>query len=110
MRRLLTLLTLLAPLSANAQSGVASYYGGKDGLCGHRMANGRPFNCGAITCAHKTARLGSRLRVSTGKRSIVCLVTDRGPYVRGRIIDLSPAARRALGMGSTAHVTVEAVR
>jgi rare lipoprotein A len=47
------------------------------------------------------------LRVSIGARSITCRVTDRGPFVRGRVIDLTPVAFRALGLSGLGHVTVE---
>ena len=91
-----------------AQTGIASWYG--PGFCGKRTASGERFNCAAMTCAHRSLPFGTRVRVSTGKRSIVCRVSDRGPFVRGRIIDLSPAARRALGMGGTARVTIQPLR
>ena len=68
---------------AHAETGLASYYGGK----GHGM-----------TCAHRTRPMGSVLTVTSGGRSIQCRVNDRGPFVRGRIIDLSMSAARALGM------------
>lgn len=109
MIRLLALLTLLASLSslAEAQTGIASWYG--PGFQGHRTASGERFNTHAMTCAHRTAKFGTRLHVtslSTGK-SIVCRVTDRGPFVRGRIIDLSQAAMRALaGSAGTVRVRV----
>lgn len=72
---------------AKAESGLASYYG-----YGNR---GRP---GELTCAHRTRPLGSMVKVVYHGRSIQCRVTDRGPFIRGRIIDLSTGAARALGM------------
>lgn len=69
--------------AAKAESGLASYYGGR----GHGM-----------TCAHRTRPFGSIVTVSSGGRSIQCRVNDRGPFVRGRVIDLSVSAARALGM------------
>ena len=50
-----------------------------------------------MTCAHRSRPFGSRLRVSHGKTTIVCRVNDRGPFIRGRIIDVSISAARALG-------------
>jgi rare lipoprotein A len=82
------LLCIVALISqAKAESGLASYYG-----YGNR---GRP---GELTCAHRTRPMGSRVKVVYGDRSIQCRVTDRGPFIRGRIIDLSTSAARALGM------------
>jgi rare lipoprotein A len=69
--------------SAQAETGLASYYGGR----GHGM-----------TCAHRTRPFGSVVRVSYHGHSIRCRINDRGPFVRGRVIDLSLSAARALGM------------
>lgn len=103
-------LLLASGLATAQESGIASVYGGSDGLCGHKMANGRPLNCGALTAASKTLRLGSHARVcKSGGRCVTVRITDRGPYVRGRIIDLSPASARALGVDGLAHVTVESL-
>ena len=79
--------------SAQAKSGLASYYGGR----GHH---------GEMTCAHRTRPLGSMVTVTHGGRSIRCRVNDRGPFVRGRIIDVSLSAARALGMMSAGVVRV----
>ncbi|UPK37724.1 septal ring lytic transglycosylase RlpA family protein [Bradyrhizobium sp. 186] len=79
---------------AHAESGLASYYGyGKVGK-------------GELTCAHRTRPFGSVLRVSYSGRSIQCRVNDRGPFIRGRIVDLSVPAARALGMMSAGVVRV----
>ena len=86
-------LPLLSLPSAQAQTGLASYYGGR----GHGM-----------TCAHRTKPMGSILTVRThAGRSIQCVVNDRGPFVRGRIIDVSVSAARALGMMGAGVVAVE---
>ena len=71
--------------SCKAEIGLASYYGGN----GHR---------GEMTCAHRTRPMGSFVTVWHGGRSIRCRVNDRGPFVRGRVIDVSLSAARALGM------------
>lgn len=87
--------------------GVASYYN----LCGRRTASGARMNCGAMTAAHRTLPFGTRVQVtshSTG-RSIVVVINDRGPFVGGRVIDLSPRARRALGMGGLARVSLSVI-
>ena len=83
---------VIAP--ADAESGLASYYGyGK-------------ARSGEMTCAHRTRPFGSVLTVSYGGRSIQCRVNDRGPFIRGRIVDLSVSAARALGMMSAGVVRV----
>ncbi|PIS99327.1 lipoprotein [Bradyrhizobium nitroreducens] len=79
---------------ANAESGLASYYG---------YGKGKGAE---LTCAHRTRPFGSVLTVSYGGRSIQCRVNDRGPFIRGRIVDLSVPAARALGMMSAGVVRV----
>ena len=78
-------------VSASAQSGIASTYSGG------RTANGERMNAGAMTAAHKTLPFGTMVRVTNNRsgRSVVVRINDRGPFVRGRVIDLSPAAARA---------------
>jgi rare lipoprotein A len=73
------------PDPLRAESGFASYYGG----AGKR---------GEMTCAHRTRPFGSFVTVSAAGYSIRCRINDRGPFVRGRIIDVSPGAARALHM------------
>jgi rare lipoprotein A len=91
--------------------GVASWYG--EQFHGKQAANGEIFNMEALTAAHRTMPLGSVVRVvnlSNG-RHIHVRITDRGPYVNGRILDLSHAAAVQLGMehGGLAYVQVEIV-
>ncbi len=91
--------------------GVASWYG--EQFHGRQAANGEIFNMEAMTAAHRTMPLGSIVRVvnlANGKHLHV-RITDRGPYVNGRILDLSRAAAAELGMeqGGVAHVQVEIV-
>jgi rare lipoprotein A len=62
-----------------------------------------------MTCAHKRHPFGAMLRVTAGGKTITCRVTDRGPFTRGRIIDLTPAAARALGLSHLARVVVERI-
>jgi rare lipoprotein A len=87
-------------------SGVASYYGNESGS---KTASGERFNQNAMTCAHRSLPFGTKLRVSAGGRSVVVTVNDRGPFVRGRVLDLSKGAARALGMGGLARVTAEVI-
>ena len=80
---------------AEAESGLASYYG-----------YGKRAQSGELTCAHRTRAFGSVVTVFYGGRSIQSRVNDRGPFIRGRIIDLSVSAARALGMMSAGVVRV----
>jgi rare lipoprotein A len=89
-------------------SGMASYYGNESG---RRTASGQRFNQSAMTCAHRSLPFGTRLRVTHGGRSVVVTVNDRGPFVRGRVLDLSTGAARAIGLTSAGvgRVTAEVV-
>jgi rare lipoprotein A len=93
---------------AQAESGVASVYGSGDGYAGRKTASGERMNPGAMTAAHKSLPFGSRVRVTNKKngRSVTVRINDRGPFVRGRVIDLSPAAARALGFAGLAPVSL----
>ena len=90
---------------AKAEEGIASTYGSESGS---RRADGRRFRPSEIGCAHKTRKLGSTVRVTNIKtgRSIMCPINDRGPYIRGRILDLSTGAARALGVSGLARVRI----
>jgi peptidoglycan lytic transglycosylase len=91
--------------------GVASWYG--EQFHGRQAANGEMFDMEALTAAHRTMPLGSIVRVVnlTNGKHLHVRITDRGPYVNGRILDLSHAAAVQLGMehGGLAHVQVEIV-
>lgn len=104
------LAALLLAGQSRAETGLASYYGGRHH--GRPTASGERFNQNAATCAHRTYKFGSVLRVTARGRSVECRVNDRGPFRRGRIIDLSVAGARALGIISAgvARVTVERVQ
>jgi rare lipoprotein A len=98
--------TLLFLISA-AHAEVASIYGGRDGLCGHRTASGERLDCAAMTAAHRRLPFGTQIRVCHSG-CVTVRINDRGPWVRGRDIDLSPAAARAIGLYKTGHVTTSA--
>lgn len=86
---------------------VASHYGAESG---RRTANGERFNGTSLTAAHKSLPFGTRLKVSYGGRSVVVRINDRGPYVRGRQLDLSTAAARKLGLTKAGVGRVKACR
>jgi hypothetical protein len=100
------------PVSKNAQVGMASWYGGI--FNGRRAADGSRFNTHNFTAAHKTLPFGSVVKVTNLRNNRVCVVkiTDRGPFIPGRIIDLSSAAAKEIGMFSSgiSKVKVEVVR
>lgn len=87
-------------------SGIASYFSRE--IAGNRTANGERCDPGTLTAAHRTAPFGSRMRVTnlaTGK-SVVVRINDRGPFRAGRVIDLSHAAAREIGMHRTGTAKV----
>ena len=67
---------------------------------GSKTASGQRFNQNAMTAAHRTLPFGTKLRVTHGDRSVVVTINDRGPFVRGRVLDLSTGAARAIGLTS----------
>ncbi len=85
--------------------GLASWYG--PGFVGSPTASGAPYDPERLTCAHKTLRLGTVIRVSANGRAVSCLVNDRGPYVGPRILDMSRSGSRALGYDGVAQVVIE---
>lgn len=88
------------------QHGGASWYG--PGFHGRRTASGETFNTNAMTAAHRTLPFGTRVKVVNTRtgRSVVVRINDRGPFIRGRIIDLAKAPAKAIGMGGIAAVAV----
>jgi rare lipoprotein A len=103
---LLCLACALACLTANSgYAEVASVYGGADGHCGSPTANGERVNCAAMTAAHRTLPFGTTVKVCHHS-CVVVRINDRGPFVRGRNIDLTPAAARAIGLDDIGHVTM----
>jgi rare lipoprotein A len=101
-------LSLLGWSAAEAgQSGIASVYAYR----GEKTANGEIVQPGHLTAAHRTLPFGTRVRVSNKRngRSVVVRINDRGPFIRGRIIDLTPAGARALGFSGLTQVTVDVI-
>ncbi|WP_415216616.1 septal ring lytic transglycosylase RlpA family protein [Rhodopseudomonas sp.] len=76
-------------------TGLASFYGSESGS---RTASGQRFNRHAMTAAHRCLPFGTRLRVTYGSRQVVVTINDRGPFIRGRVLDLSEGAARAIGI------------
>jgi rare lipoprotein A len=87
-------------------SGMASYY-----WQGQRTASGARFNPNGLTAAHRTLPFGTRVRVTnrSNGRSVIVTINDRGPFIRGRIIDLSRGAAQAISMtgAGVARVSLE---
>ncbi|MDR3421178.1 MAG: septal ring lytic transglycosylase RlpA family protein [Xanthobacteraceae bacterium] len=90
-------------MTASAQSGIASVYSGG------RTANGERAAASGLTAAHRSLPFGTMVRVTNQNsgRSVVVRINDRGPFIRGRIIDVTPTAAHALGFSGLAHVTVD---
>lgn len=84
-----------ASIGSHTFSGKASYYGNESGS---RTASGARFNQNAMTAAHRTLPFGTRLKVTHAGRSVVVTVNDRGPFIKGRVLDLSTGAARAIGL------------
>jgi rare lipoprotein A len=93
-----------APGTAHAESGIASVYGHRGG----KTASGERVSPGALTAAHRSLPFGTRVRVVNKKngRSVTVRINDRGPFIRGRVIDLTPAAARQLGFSGLAPVSL----
>ena len=90
-------------VAAKSTTGMASYY-----KSGKQTANGERFNPNGLTAAHRTLPFGTKLRVTnlrTGK-SVVVRINDRGPFIKGRVIDLSLGAAKLVGMTTSGVVRV----
>jgi rare lipoprotein A len=99
---LISAITVFSPISAKAQSGIASVYSNE------KTANGEYAHADRLTAAHRTLPFGTRVlvtNVSSG-RSVIVRINDRGPYIAGRIIDLTPAGAKAIGSNGLAQVTL----
>ena len=95
------------PEATELGTGMASYYG--DELAGRRTASGERFNPDELTAAHRTLPFGSKVRVTNPKsgKSVVVRINDRGPFTRGRLIDVSEAAARQIGLVAAGHGPVK---
>ena len=90
---------------AQAQSGIASVYSGGS------TASGERASASGMTAAHRTLPFGTLVRITHRRNghSVVVRINDRGPFVRGRVIDVTPAAARALGFSGLAPVTLDVI-
>lgn len=107
---LATILSLTTTTAQAQNKGKASYYGNK--FHGRRTSDGSRYHKDSLTCAHRTLPFGTLLKVRNQKngREVVVKVTDRGPFGPGRIVDLSMAAAREIGMVQQGVVPVEVTR
>jgi peptidoglycan lytic transglycosylase len=89
---------------ARAESGIASVYG----YAGSKTASGERAQPSGLTAAHRTLRFGTKVLVTNKRngRTVTVRINDRGPFIRGRVIDLTPAGARALGFNGLAPVTL----
>lgn len=106
---LFALLIMTGDVFAYQAKGHASWYG--PGFDGRKTASGERFSRHAMTAAHKTLPLHSYVKVTNlaNNESVVVKINDRGPFVRGRLIDLSQAAARAIGISSVGKVEIAAL-
>jgi rare lipoprotein A len=95
--------TLVLVQPAFAQCGKASWYALKS-----RTASGEMMNASAMTAAHRSLKFGTKVRVVNKRngKSVVVRINDRGPFIKGRIIDVSKAAARQLGFISSGHTNI----
>lgn len=107
------LLCFVANPSFASQTCTASWYGIGDGFQGKKTASGARFNTHGMMAAHRTLKFGSKVLVTNlnNNKSVRVVILDRGPFSgKGRCIDLSHAAKSAIGMGGTARVSLEVVK
>ena len=98
----------ISPSGGRSFAGKASYYGNESGS---KTASGQRFNQNAMTAAHRSLPFGTKLRVTHRGQSVVVTINDRGPFIRGRVLDLSKGAARAIGLtgAGVGHVTAEVI-
>jgi len=99
-------MSLTQNAAAADHGGVASVYSTESGS---GTASGQKLNPQALTAAHRTLPFGSKVKVTNkhNGRSVVVTINDRGPFVRGRVIDVTPAAARVLGFSGLAQVSID---
>ena len=97
-----------ASIGPSGFAGKASFYGNESGS---KTASGQRFNQNAMTAAHRSLPFGTKLRVTYRGQSVVVTINDRGPFIKGRVLDLSTGAARAVGLtgAGVGHVTAEVI-
>lgn len=113
MKLLTTLLAGLLFFSVPANAAVASWYDcNQKGECSksRRTASGEKFNPNALTAAHRTLPFGTKVRITYKGKSVIVRINDRGPFVKGRSIDLSRAAARKIGCHGVCSVTMKVIK
>lgn len=103
----LSLFLLLLPVRVQAQVGIASFYGDKHQ--GRKTASGELYDKNQLTAAHKTLPFGTRVKVTNlaNGKFVLVKINDRGPFIKGRIIDLSVRAAKLIKVNGIAKVNVE---
>lgn len=112
MKKLIFALAGLFLFMSPAQASIASWYDcKKPGECSRSKitANGEKFNPNALTAAHKTLPFGTKVKVTYKGKSVIVRINDRGPFVKGRHIDLSRAAARKIGCHGVCKVTLKVI-
>lgn len=104
MKKVPLILALLAAPAVGDVCGVASWYSS-----GTRTASGEKFNPNALTAAHRSLPFGTKLKVTFKNKAVTVKVSDRGPFIKGRILDLSKGAARQLGISGVGHVCMKEV-
>lgn len=108
MKHLTLAVLALGIITVPAQADVASWYG--PGFHGRLTANGERFNKHAYTAAHRTLPFGSLVRVCRKSNCVTVRINDRGPFIKGRSIDLSEAAAKKIGCSGVCKVTIHIIR
>jgi rare lipoprotein A len=101
---------LVAPISARAATAVASVYWPGDGtvkIRDYRTSSGERYSATAMTCAHKSLPLGTKLIVRYGSNYAEVKVNDRGPFIKGRDLDLTPGVAKSLRFPGSGRVRIE---
>ncbi len=112
MKSLVTLLAGLMLFINPVEASIASWYDcATPGQCSKskRTASGEKFNPNALTAAHRTLPFGTKVRVTYKGKSVIVRINDRGPFVKGRVIDLSRAAARKIGCHGVCKVVIKVV-
>ena len=106
--RYLFVVLAVTVFSTSVKAEIASWYG--PGFHGKKTASGERFNRHSFTAAHRSLPFGSIVRVCHRSRCVTVRINDRGPFVKGRSIDLSEAAAKAIGCKGICSVTIRRIK